>query len=663
MARNAQTLRRRTAEAIGQRTSTAARPAAPPVGIRARLRYGFDNTMARGTPALVAWLFAVTVLLVVVFAVVDVVSGMREQHIGFWEAAFQALLHALDPGTVAGDTGARWSFILTMLVLTVAGLFIVSALIGVIAAGIDARIAELRRGRSVVLESDHTVILGWSDSIFTVISELTIANESRRRPVVAVLADRDKVEMEEEIRAKVSSLRGTRVVCRSGSPSDIDDLAIVSPAAARSVVVLSSDPGGRDRSAFDPDREVIKSLLALRSTLDGPEAADGAGPRVVAQLRDPANLEVARLIGRDRPGGISLLDIRETVAKLVVQTSRQSGAAAVYRELFDYDGDEIYFIEQHPLASATYAEAQLHYATLSVIGLTDGDAVRLNPAPDTPVGGRGLVVVAEDDSILATAPRSSAKVDEDAIATPPVETPHATHAVVLGWNERAPIILSELDRYAAPGSTLTVVAEHGTPVVPDTRNLAITVATASTTRRAVLDEHVPADCDQVIVLCYSDDLDAEAADATTLITLLHVRDILARSASSTPVVSEMMDDRNRVLAQVADIDDVVVSGEIVSLIVTQLSEDARIEPVFHDLLQADGSEIYLRPAEGYVVAGRETDWATFVAAAARRGETAIGYSSASLAEAGSRFGVVVNPPKGERFAAAPGDRVVVLAEL
>ncbi|NHA00197.1 hypothetical protein G5V59_08835 [Nocardioides sp. W3-2-3] len=53
---------------------------------------------------------------------------------------------------------------------------------------------------------------------------------------------------------------------------------------------------------------------------------------MVARLRDPANLEVARLIGRDRPGRTALLDIRETVARLVVQTSRQSGAAAVYRE-------------------------------------------------------------------------------------------------------------------------------------------------------------------------------------------------------------------------------------------------------------------------------------------------------------------------------------------
>ncbi|AIY19805.2 potassium transporter TrkA [Pimelobacter simplex] len=659
MARNAQTLRRRTAEAIGQqRTGTTVRPGPPAVGLRARLRYAFDNTMSRGTPALVAWLFVVTVLLVVVFAVIDIVTGMREQHIGFWEAAFQALLHALDPGTVAGDTGARWSFIVTMLVLTVAGLFIVSALIGVIAAGIDARIAELRRGRSVVLESDHTVILGWSDSIFTVISELTIANESRRRPVVAVLADRDKVEMEEEIRAKVGALRGTRVVCRSGSPADLDDLAIVSPRAARSVVLLSPDAGGRDRASFDPDREVVKSLLALRSTL-----GTDAGPRVVAQLRDPANLEVARLIGRDRPGGLSLLDIRETVAKLVVQTSRQSGAAAVYRELFDYDGDEIYFVEDHPLATSTYADALLHYETLSVIGVVEGGAVRLNPPADTVIGSRALVVVAEDDSILGDAPRSTAVADLAAVAEAPVEELHATHAVVLGWNERAPIILSELDRYAAPGSTLTVVTEHGTPVVPPTQHLAVTVVQAGTTRRAVLDEHVPADCDQVIVLCYSDDLDAEAADATTLVTLLHVRDILATSDSSTPVISEMMDDRNRVLAQVADIDDVVVSGEIVSLIVTQLSEDARIEPVFHDLLQAEGSEIYLRPAEGYVHPGREVAWATVVAAAARRGETAIGFSSPALAEAGSRFGVVVNPPKSERITVAPGDRVVVLAEL
>ena len=165
----------------------------------------------------------------------------------------------------AGDQGP-WRYVLTMLVLTIGGLFVVSALIGVIAAGIDARIAQLQRGRSLVLESDHTVILGWSESIFTILSELSIANESRRRPVVVVLSERDKVEMEEEIRAKLPDLRGTRVVCRSGSPMDIDELAITSHHTARSVILLAPD-------SEDPDAEVIKTLLALT------HGSDEGGPR------------------------------------------------------------------------------------------------------------------------------------------------------------------------------------------------------------------------------------------------------------------------------------------------------------------------------------------------------------------------------------------------
>ena len=93
---------------------------------------------------------------------------------------------------------------------------------------------------------------------------------------------------------------------------------------------------------------------------------------------------------------------------------------------------------------------------------------------------------------------------------------------------------------------------------------------------------------------------------------------VARLGSETPVVSEMIDDRNRVLASVADVDDIVVSGEIVSLLVTQLSEDGRLEAVFKELLGAEGSEIYLRPAEWYVEPGADVSWATVVAGAARR---------------------------------------------
>jgi len=648
MARTGQQLRVRTAKAMAERGGSNVKVTTEKKsGFGDRLRYMFDNSMSSGTPALIAWLTAATLLLIVVFALILTISGVHQEGTdrNFFEDLFYNLLHALDPGTVGGDTGT-WTWLLTMLALTLGGLFIVSALIGVLATGIDNKLADLRRGRSIVLEREHTVILGWSESIFTIISELTLANESRKDPVIVILADRDKVDMEDELKVKVPERRGTKIICRSGSPMDLDDLRLSSHETARSVILLAPD-------SDDPDSEVIKTLLAL--THGGEE-----GPRIVAEIQDPANLEAASLVGAGRT---TLLDIRETVAKLVVQTSRQSGAAAVYTELFDYSGDEFYFFEDHGVAGSTYAEAQLAFEAASVVGIIDGGTSKLNPPSDTPITAeQTLIVVVEDDSALAGQARSMTEPALTKLGTQTATDLHPTQALLVGWNQRAPIVLRELDRYAPPGSTLTVLTSYGDPVVPAFQNLAVTVVKASSTNRAVLEEHVGADLDQIIVLCYDDDLDVQTADSRTLVTLLHVRDILGRLGSETPVVSEMIDDRNRVLASVADVDDIVVSGEIVSLVVTQLSEDSRLEAVFNELLGADGSEIYLRPAEWYVEPGDDVSWATVIAGAARRNETAIGLKSALLAEPGLKFGVVVNPPKSQTYTIGPGDAVVVLAE-
>jgi voltage-gated potassium channel Kch len=649
MARTGQQLRVRTAKAM----SESARPSVKTAterksGLGDRLRYMFDNSMSSGTPALIAWLTAATLLLILLFAFLLTVAGMGpegNESRGFFPDMFYNLLHALDPGTIGGDEGT-WRFKLTMLALTLGGLFIVSALIGVLASGIDSKLADLRRGRSIVLEKEHTVILGWSESIFTIISELTLANESRKDPVIVILADRDKVDMEEELKVKVPERRGTKIICRSGSPMDLDDLRLSSHGTARSVILLAPD-------SEDPDSEVIKTLLAL--THAGTE-----GPRIVAEIQDPSNLEAAALVGKGRT---TLLDIRETVAKLVVQTSRQSGAAAVYTELFDYEGDEFYFFEDHGLAGSTYAEAQQAFEAASVVGIVDAATSKLNPPPDTVLTAeQTLIVVVEDDSALEGQSRSLTEPALNRLGEQAGADPGPTQALLIGWNDRAPIVLRELDRYAPPGSTLTVLTAFGDPVVPSFENLAVTVVKASTTNRAVLEEHVGAELDQIIVLCYDRDLEAQAADSKTLVSLLHVRDILRKVGSETPVVSEMMDDRNRILASVADVDDIVVSGEIVSLLVTQLSEDGRLEAVFKELLGAEGSEIYLRPAEWYVQSGDDVSWATVVAGAARRNETAIGLKSALLAEPGLKFGVVVNPTKSQIYTIGPGDAVVVLAE-
>ena len=155
----------------------------------------------------------------------------------------------------------------------------------------------------------------------------------------------------------------------------------------------------------------------------------------------------------------------------------------------------------------------------------------------------------------------------------------------------------------------------------------------------------------------------QRADARTLITLLHLRDIASTAGDDFSIVSEMLDVRNRELAEVTQADDFIVSDKLVSLMLSQVSENKHLNAVFDDLFDPEGSEIYLKPAEDYVEPGRAVTFYTVVEAARRRGEVAIGYRVMTQANDASRsYGIVLNPVKSDAVTFAAGDRVIVLAE-
>lgn len=166
--------------------------------LRDRIRYAFDNFMSRGTVALVGGLGLVSLLMICLAGGIITIGGRLlapegSDHLTFIEATWVSLMRTLDAGTMGGDVG--WGFRLVMLGVTLGGIFIVSTLIGVLTTGVEGKLDELRKGRSVVLESGHTLILGWSSQVFTILSELMIANANQRKARIVVLADRDKVEI------------------------------------------------------------------------------------------------------------------------------------------------------------------------------------------------------------------------------------------------------------------------------------------------------------------------------------------------------------------------------------------------------------------------------------------------------------------------------------
>jgi voltage-gated potassium channel Kch len=635
-------------------TSGARKPRRAPT-FTARLRYAFDSSMSSGPNALIWYLGAAVLVIVVLFATLILIFGAGPTHNPI-TALYDVTLHTIDTGTQANDTGTSYQVL--DLIVTLSGIFIFSAFIGVLANSIDSRLSDLRKGRSAVLERDHTLVLGWSDSIFTVISELSIANESLTKASIVILADKDKVEMEDAIRDHVPELRGTKVVCRTGDPIVVGDLELVNHHDARSVIVLAPE-------GDDPDAMVIKTVLALTR---------GPGRRehpyhVVAEIQDPRNLDAAQLAGGEET---VVLDKSITVSRLIVQTSRQSGAAFVYQELLDFDGDEIYMRADPRLDGKTYGEALFAYENCTVIGIrTEVGGVTLNPSADTVLsGGDQIVAIAEDDSVLEVAEPLQGTIDEHAIMLNGDHPDPPESTLVLGYNRRTAAVIAELDEYAQPGSRVDVVAlappteEQFLKAVGAHRNLEISVRPGDTADRAVLDGLAIADADRVIVMCDSEAFARKHADARVLVTLLHLRDIAEQSGADFTIVSEILDEADRELARVANVDDIIVSEQVISYLLAQISENRDLAEVFEELFAAEGSEVYMRPVAAYVNGGgAAVSFATLVEAARRRGETAIGYRiAAQSSQSESAFGVRVNPVKSELFEPAEADRLIVLAE-
>jgi ion channel POLLUX/CASTOR len=630
----------------------------PEITFRDRLRYRFDNTMARGPAALIAWLGILTLLLILAASTLVLVTGMDPEHRSFAQLVWGGLMRAMDAGTVGGDQGS-WSFLFTMLGITLGGIFILSILIGVLTTGIEAKLDELRKGRSFVAETGHTVILGWSPQIFTVISELVLANANQKRSCIAILAEQDTVEMLDEIHSRLPNTGRTRIVCRSGAPVDPSELDLVNPQGSRSIIILPPEQG-------DPDAFVIKTILALTN---GP-ARRKEPYHIVGVIRDRRNYDVARMVGRDE---VELVLAGELIARVTAQTCRQSGLSVAYTELMDYGGDEIYFRHEPSLAGKSFGEVLAAYEDSAVMGVRFADGrIQLNPPMDTTLAEADrLILVAEDDDTIRLNGAAPAAPEEDAIRVGEPRTAAPERTLVLGWNDRGADIVRELDAYVGAGSTVLVVDDQessaGALTNPqqfaELQNLKVFFRRGDTTDRRILDALTVDRFQHIIVLSSPEGADPQEADSRTLVTLLHLRDIAERLGRDFSIVSEMLDVRNRELAQATRADDFIVSDKLVSLLLSQISENKELAAVFADLFDPEGSEIYLKPASDYVELGRSLDFYTVLESARRRGQVALGYRrQVDAYNPEKSFGVQLNPKKSNRITFGVEDRVIVLAE-
>ena len=616
-----------------------------------RFSYWFDNLMAGGTMALIRVLLIVMIAMMLLLALVIVLIWPEE---GFGGSVWISLTRLLDSGTFADDYGQGTVYTLLMVFITLLGIFITSTLTGIICNVIDEKFQNLRRGRSVVVEEGHVIVLGTAGGLFTIISELIEANSNHAREAVVIMDDKyTKDEMEDKLHERFPDTRTTQIVCRSGRITDITDLRVCSFDTCMSVIVNA-----------ETDAETLKCILVVTKLL---KECGNDKAYITAVIRDEQNKEAAELAGE---GCVEVLSYKDVISRIIAHSGRYAGLSRVYTDLFDMDGSEFYIEAHANAAGKTLAELNRYFPVSIVCGfVTAENEVLLNPAPDYRCKPDDrLILFAEDDGV-SKMDAAIAPVRENTILPEFVKEPlEKTNLLILGCNSKLPRILQEEDRYVAPGSKAVIAlsseqyARRADFEDLGMRNIEAQIVACDFYSRKELEALLQPGL-SVLVLAEDNEEDDEAAieakDSRILMILLQLKYLSEKKGYKLNITSEMLRVENQELAQFANVNDFVVSSNITSLIVTQICQSRELKLIFEELLRENGSEIYVRPAGNYVRLGVKTDFYTACEAAARQREVVIGYRR--RAADGEGVEIVTNPPKAQELVFEETDGLIVIA--
>ncbi|MBQ7765735.1 MAG: hypothetical protein IJ397_02700 [Lachnospiraceae bacterium] len=607
-----------------------------------KMKYQFDNIMSKGTIALIGLLCLVTFVIVCIAGAITVLIGMEG---GIVSSVWVSFMHALDPGTITTDTLDNIPYVILQTIVTICGIFISSVLIGIISSGLERKLSSLRKGTSIVIEDGHTIILGFNDNIYTLINELIGANENQKDGCIVVVGQEEKEVMEDAIAARFPDTKTTRIICRSGSPCEPHILERCSAETSKSIIINEYD-----------DPQSIKIILALTSYLKEKELTHPNLYFTVA-INDEQNVEAARIAGEGRA---EVIFANDAISRIIAHTCRQPGLSQVLVELFDYDGDELYFEDVPELRGLTFKDTLNRFDKAVVFGIRNDSGTYLNPPMDTIITADDKLILLEDDDGSFVVSENAPKINESLMVktVPERKLIETDDLLVLGSNPMLPAILKEYDCYVDEGTRVVIVSDEELDLsAEDYRYINPEIRKEGFVSRKRMEEILTEDLDNVLILS-NIHLDAEEADARTLLSLIYLWDIIKKTGHRVSITSEMQKTVNQRLATGSRGDDFVIGSNIVNLLMTQIAENRELTALFEDILDEEGSELYMKPVENYVVLNTPVDFYTVTESAARQGHIAIGYKKMIDDD----MLIVTNPLKSEEVIFAEGDLLIVVAE-
>ncbi|MBQ1467620.1 MAG: hypothetical protein IIZ27_04010 [Solobacterium sp.] len=563
--------------------------------LKDRFQYWFDNHMSKGGMALFRILIIFSVLLILLLTGLMVLTGLVKHPDGnasvFWDTLitmFNAWFPSFEDGYVSEETFSAGYLILNV-IAAIVGLLLTSVLIGIITSAIEEKIMSLRKGTSIVLEENHTIVLGFYPGEYTLINQLILAAAGKPCTIV-VAEDMEKDELEQYIRDNIDVPNNIKIICRTADICDPADLEKLAPEKARVIIISPTT-----------DERTVKSLLAVSMLINDDTHSKVRVGAIVSSddYRFPPTIASKH--------NVTTLQTNNTLAKIIAHSCTQPGLSEVFREIFNFEGSELYNVTLKDIAGLTFEELSYGLEKAVPIGILRNEKAILNPPADT--------VLKEEDTIFIFAEdkynyhfQKKTLPNLEHVRDTVREEPQAGKILILGENSSLGIVLSELPENAKEVVVAGLKNEEQKEIVRYLERISpeLSISIDDSNLKSIKNlTYLTEDIDHIVILSdYSEE--EEKADMQNIFYLLHLRDIRTTWQRNYNITAEMRRERNQSLVVTGDSTDFVVASNMSSLFLAQLAESPELYAVFRELLSNEGNEIFLKNAENMHCTGTYT---------------------------------------------------------
>ena len=608
--------------------------------------YSINRFFQKGIKSQIILLLTLTLVNIAFFSLLFVTV---QPGTSFWESLWIVSTRMLDPGTFSDDNPSiiRW----VTYPVTITGILLLSTLIGILSASFTDQLIQLRRGIGRINEDKFTLIIGWDYKIFHLINELIEANSNQKLLTIVILADKDKIEMDEEILLNLNIPRKVKIITRRIDPLSARSYRLINIRKATSIIIVSS--------AFDNRFLVSKCLLLLRKIMPDQNVP------IIFEVNSNDHEELIQPL---LSSNTFLLNRESFYSKTMTHTILQNGMSSVFSELFSFQGNELYTYPAQNYAGKSYGDVMLLLENASLIGVIREGNTTLNPDHKLLFNKEDqlVVVMNDDDPIQHTKRTQASHIDVSGYSLSTMIKFDVTNVLILGWNSLAAEILKELSEYVTTKIHITIIGENVPPIselelIFKNKFIHITVLRKQHYKNTNI-RPLDFKAFEKIVILSLDDISPEESDTITISTIIQVRSLL-QSNHSPQLISQLLIEKNAALIEEDVSLEFIVNDSLVSGMISQIAEDSKLYDALLDLLDEEDAEIYTihisallkKYSQGISIEQAYT-------LIGELGGSMIGYQSEGKGHANQKIHTVLNPKKTSEKLLFGDDKLIVVCD-